>query len=252
MKNHISETFYVSDRLGDFLQGIQLSINQIVPQGVFAGDNLFTIHRNLSFLDDPDFMMAFEANRLHDESYTAEVERSVIWRTHVLAWAAHHCLRVDGDFVECACYRGTSAKILCDYLGFSKTSKHYYLYDLFEHDDTMQHHTMALHGVDLFDYVRRRFSAYPNVHVVKGSVPHVLREVSPQKIAFIHLDLNNAAAEVGALEVLFDRVLPGGVIVLDDYGWLAYREQKIAIDAFLASYKIKVLELPTGQGLVLK
>ncbi len=75
---------------------------------------------------------------------------------------------------------------------------------------------------------------------------------SPQKIAFMHLDINSAPAEIAALELLFDRIVPGGIIVLDDYGWLAYRAQQQAELNFFAARGIKVLELPTGQGLVVK
>lgn len=83
-------------------------------------------------------------------------------------------------------------------------------------------------------------------------MPQVLDEVSPDKISFLHVDLNNAPAEIGTLERLFDRLSPGGVLVLDDYGWQAYRAQKLAEDPWLAERGYEVLELPTGQGLVFK
>jgi len=97
-----------------------------------------------------------------------------------------------------------------------------------------------------------RFADMPNVVVTQGAVPEVLHQVAPEKIAFMHLDMNNAAAEVGALEVLFDRMVPGALLVLDDYGWAVYRDQKLAEDAWLAQRGYQVMELPTGQGLVIK
>jgi O-methyltransferase len=41
-------------------------------------------------------------------------------------------------------------------------------------------------------------------------------------------------------------------IILDDYGWWGYSAQKIAIDPILESYDLNVLELPTGQAVILK
>ena len=50
--------------------------------------------------------------------------------------------------------------------------------------------------------------------------------------------MNNAEAERGALDVLFERVSEGGMIVFDDYGWTGYREQKDAADAFMRQYSL--------------
>ena len=68
--------------------------------------------------------------------------------------------------------------------------------------------------------------------------------MSPQKISFIHIDINSADAEIGALEKLFDRVTPGGTIIFDDYGWLGYPEQKIAKDKYFATRCYQILEPP--------
>jgi hypothetical protein len=129
--------------------------------------------------------------------------------------------------------------------------KNYYLYDLFEHDDSMVHHAMPDHGITLFERVKKRFENFSNVIVTKGFVPQVLDKISPEKISFLHIDLNNAPAEVGALDRLFDRLSTGGILILDDYGWRAYREQKLAEDIWLVARGYEVLELPTGQGLVI-
>lgn len=154
--------------------------------------------------------------------------------------------------MECACYKGNSARIVCDYLDFGKSDKHYYLYDLFEHSADMDHHGMPEHSADLYGQVKQRFADMQNVHLTQGSVPEILHQVAPKKISFMHLDINSAAAEIGALEFLFDRIVPGGVIILDDYGWLGYRAQKDAEDPFFAARGYRVLELPTGQGMVIK
>ena len=111
---------------------------------------------------------------------------------------------------------------------------------------------MPEHGAGLYEQVKKRFADLPNVTVTKGSVPEVLHTVALEKISFLHLDINSAAAEIGALELLFDRVVPGGVVVLDDYGWIAYREQKAAEDPFFLDRGYRVMELPTGQGLLIK
>jgi hypothetical protein len=47
-------------------------------------------------------------------------------------------------------------------------------------------------------------------------------------------------------------MVPGAVLILDDYGWLGYRAQKLAEDPWFEKRGYRVLELPTGQGLLIK
>jgi len=248
MGNHLSTTFFgLSDNAG-FVQGMQKSIDAIAGQsGIYAGDNLFTYHRNLGFLDDEPFMKAFNQHAQTD------IEKAVLWRISTVLWGVRNGLRLEGDFVECACYKGTTVRVICDTVGFANyPDRHYYLYDLFDHDPSLPHHAMPEHSKQLFAQVKDRFVGFNNVTVTQGKVPEVLAEVAPQKIAFMHLDMNNADAEIGALEVLFERMVPGAALILDDYGWLAYRAQKLAEDPWFANYGYRVLEMPTGQGLLIK
>ena len=245
--NFLSATFYGVNNPG-FHNGIQQAINNVHPDGVFVGDNLFTVGRNLGILEDQRFM---EARQRHAQN---DVEQSIAWRNYVQCWSAKSVLarKIPGDFAECGCYKGVSVGIVCDYVDFRNSGRHYYLYDLFEHEQSMVHHALPEHSSELYEAVRQRFADYPNVTVTKGFIPDILDEVAPQTIAFLHIDLNNAPAEVGALDRLFDRVSPGGIVLFDDYGWRGYRAQKDAEDPWLAARGYQVLELPTGQGLVFK
>ncbi|MBF0124852.1 MAG: class I SAM-dependent methyltransferase, partial [Magnetococcales bacterium] len=219
-----------------------------VFQAAFFADNLLTFGKNLSFLEDEDFLRAFNKHS------STQLEKSIIWRTVVLCWAAKSALMREGDFVECGCYRGTSARIIADYIKFSTQNKKFYLYDMFQFNADNAHVTTQLpdHGPDLYRKTKERFSDCPNVSVIQGKIPDVLHENSPKKIAFLHIDMNNAPSEISALEVLFDRVSPGCFIILDDYGYLNFRKQKEAEDEWLKERGYSVLELPTGQGLVIK
>ena len=245
MKNYVVESFFGPIDRPAFSDGIQKAIYQLPPYGIFFGDNLFTFGKSLGFLNDEPFMSAVAR---HAET---TIEKAAIWRTHVLCWAARRALKLDGDFVECGCYKGTSARIVMDYVGFAETPRHFYLYDLFDHSPDMPHGSMPAHSPGLYDSVCRRFANMPNVSVIAGKVPESFEQKAPQKIAFLHIDMNNADAELGALRVLFDRVVPGAAIIFDDYGWVAYQEQKVAEDGFFADRGYQILELPTGQGLLI-
>jgi O-methyltransferase len=99
--------------------------------------------------------------------------------------------------------------------------------------------------------VKRRFATKPYVFIHQGAVPETLVE-APETIAFLQLDMNSPGPERAALEILYDRVSPGGVIVFDDYGWAIHRMQKKAADEFMAAVGQSIMTLPTGQGLAIK
>ena len=222
----------------------QVMFEQIKYQGgIFAADNLITWNKSLDFLRDSAFAEAVNRNA------RPGAERGVVWRTNTLVWAARQAANLPGDFVECACYRGSTARTVIDMVGI--TGRKYFLYDLFDHDETMAHHAMPEHSETLFNEVQARFPE-PEVIVTQGRVPDSLHTTAPDKIAMIHLDLNNVDAEIGALELLWDRIVPGGVLILDDYGWASYRAQQVAEKAWMAERGQSILELPTGQGLVIK
>ena len=118
--------------------------------------------------------------------------------------------------------------------------------------DMEQGNKNAYGGTFSYEEVRDRFAPFPNIKVIKGRVPEVLAQDCPEAISFIHMDLNNTIAEIQALDALYDRLTPGGVIVFDDYGWAVAHRQKAAEDQWFAARGLKILQLPTGQGLFIK
>lgn len=223
---------------------------------IYAADNLIAVDKSLGFLKDTKFIQSFEK---YAES---EQEKSLGWRLHTLIWATQSCLNIPGDFVECGVLKGFSSAVIADYHGFENVNKAMYLYDTFEGQPIgndgqyVQYREHSIMNVDdkksVYRFVRNRFKKYGNIFVVKGILPDSLAKKCPTKISFLHVDLNSADAEIGVLKALFDKVSTGGMVVLDDYGWLAHEDQKIALDTFFSCRSHSVLELPTGQGLVVK
>lgn len=219
---------------------------QLVLPSFFLGDNLFTWTRNNSILEDRAFRKAWEDNLLNS------ADEAIVWRRYILACAAYHCLHVPGDFVECGVYLGTGIKTIMDYLGGPAFPKTFWGYDTYDYNP-VEGHAFDGQEAGLYDKVCARFKDYPQVKLVKGLLPDSFEGHEPDTIAFLHIDLNNAAGEIAVLERLFDRVSPGGIIVLDDYEWSGfYRPQKQAEDPWFDQRHYRIFPLPTGQGMVLK
>lgn len=230
---------------------------------VFWGDRMLTIDKSMGFLRDPDFAGPWSQVRgahIYDQYDNAQ---SIAWRMHTLVWAARQARQLpEGAFVECGVFQGDMSFVVYHAAGLAGSGRKMLLFDSWEGIDParaepsevkfISHSNVYYQRQGLYESVVARFAAYPEVSIHRGFLPEALEGRIPDKVAWLHIDLNAARPEVETLELLFDRVVPSGLIILDDYGWLALRAQKDAEDAFFSHRGYAVLELPTGQGLVVK
>lgn len=220
---------------------------------VFLGDGIATWLKTTPFLDDDRFMS------LADKHAGLIPIAGLHWNLSTVLWAVKRAERLDGDLMELGVFRGHTTLFVAEYLGFADWPRKWFLYDTFEGvpDDQLdegwaERNERAYKGTFSYDEVAERFRPFPNIVLTRGRVPEILEEVCPERIAFLHMDLNNSQAEIAALDRLYDRIVPGGVIVFDDYGWAASRTQYEAERAWFAARGLEILLLPTGQGLFVK
>jgi len=232
-----------------FRKGMELISDSLFDKGatLFCSDNVITWNKNLSFLRDEFFQ------EILDNDKNSLIEKSVIWRTYILLYFAEISSLVEGDFMELGCHTGYTASEVIRKVKFNDISKKYFLYDLFEWIEGDEHTHLAGHdNPRMFEDVQERFAKFDFVKIIKGSVPKSFSNGFPDKIAFAHIDMNHPDPEVGALKAVLPKLSKGGAVILDDYGWWGYRAQKIALDPIIKANGLNVLELPTGQGLILK
>ena len=53
--------------------------------------------------------------------------------------------------------------------------------------------------------------------LVRGMVPDTLTTVSIDKVCYLAIDMNIVAPEIAALRYFWDKLVPGAVVVFDDY-----------------------------------
>ncbi|MFZ2279691.1 MAG: TylF/MycF/NovP-related O-methyltransferase [Prosthecobacter sp.] len=231
----------------------------------YDADSLRVWNKNVDFMSDPRFRQAYfrgmdsghqigRAPGSHDDIH-------IEWRVHMLLWAASHAAHLEGDFVECGVNTGIFSLAICDYLDFNKTGKSFFLFDTFEGIPVEQMSEKEKAGKaefnktcfpECFEQAKANFQPYPSAILVRGKVPDTLTQVDIPKVAFLSIDLNIATPERLALCFFWDKLVSGAVIVLDDYGWKGYEEQKTALDDFARGKGVMIATLPTGQGLLLK
>jgi hypothetical protein len=227
----------------------------------YSDDLLYTYH-NADFMKDPKFMESYKLGKETDKNKTVLNNYDIYWRIHVLCWAANHVKDIKGDFVDCGVNTGIFSRAIINYIDFNKLNKTYYLLDTFEGLDERYsterelnqsvNQNYVAHKTTLYEDVQRTFKGF-NVRIIKGSVPDTLQYVDTNSVAFLSVDMNCVQPEIDALEFFWDKIVPGGIIILDDYGYgNQHNEQKLAHDAFAASKGVEVLSLPTCQGMIIK
>ncbi len=87
---------------------------------------------------------------------------------------------------------------------------------------------------------------FSNIELVPGDVldtlPRYLERHPELRVAYLHLDMDVKEPTELVLKLVYDRVVPGGLIVLDDYGTVA--GETIAVDAFARENNLRVEKLP--------
>lgn len=91
-----------------------------------------------------------------------------------------------------------------------------------------------------------RHKKIDKVTLIPGDIletaPHWVAQNLELKIALLHVDVDVYEPTKASLENLFDRVVAGGIVILDDYGTVAGATR--AIDEFLVGRNLMIQKLP--------
>lgn len=217
-------------------------------------DMLITTH-TCNFREEKDFIKAKEISQKETDFYL-----QIDWRLHTILWAAKHCSNLEGDFVECGVNQAFFMRAIVDYIDFNNLDKKIFLLDTYEGIplDTVMEGEDNGHIKDNFfpgtyEGVKHSFRNYKNVEIIKGIIPDTLPLVKTDKIAFMSIDLNNAKPEIDSMRYFWDRVVKGGIIILDDYAYSKdYKFQREEWDKLSHEMNFTILTLATGQGMIIK
>jgi hypothetical protein len=233
-----------------------------VRQAYFPGkltyyaDSLVTSN-NADFIKEPRFKKAYEAAAATNPwpGFTLQ------WRVYIVCWFADHVKNLEGDFVECGVNTGAYSRAVVDYIEFQKLSKTFYLFDTFEgmpaelvsQEEKASGVSNYLDGhyKDVYQQVKETFKEF-KVEIIKGMVPDTLPRCTAEKICYLSIDMNATAPEMAAAEYFWGKLVPGAVMILDDYGFPMHINQKLAFDKFAKKKDVNILCLPTGQGIIFK
>lgn len=161
-----------------------------------------------------------------------------IERAWALAQAVAYVCRsnVAGDIVECGVWKGGACLLASHVLVKEKDNhKKIWLYDTFEgmtspgEEDCIASSGQPLRErnpegwwtADIAE-VRRNISSavlgMERFRFVQGRVETTLKKEYPQQLSILRLDTDWYESTLFELEVLYPRLTPGGILIIDDYG----------------------------------
>jgi hypothetical protein len=180
-------------------------------------------------------------------------------RLYATVMACKHVIaqRIAGDFVECGVWRGGNSLIAADVFARAGANRGIYLFDTFAGmTEPTAEDFRARDGRDaMIDYVAHQKETHnewcfasladvrnnfadlkllsPSVRFVEGDVVQSLKIESnlPESISVLRLDTDWYESTRAELEVLYPRLSPGGVLIIDDYGH--WGGAKKAVDEYL-------------------
>lgn len=194
-------------------------------------------------------------------------------KLYAVITAARYVTRyaIPGSVVECGVWRGGSMHAMARALdGAGSRERDLYLFDTYEgmtppgprdrrSDGRQASELMSTYGktsrvwayASLED-VQEGFQEVPypqeKLHFVKGPVEETIPAEAPERIAVLRLDTDWYASTAHELTHLYDRLSPGGVLLLDDYGW--WQGSREAVDEFLDRTGARLFLTRTGTGRV--
>jgi O-methyltransferase len=176
---------------------------------------------------------------------------------------------IPGDIVECGVWRGGSMQaVALTLLEEGATDRHLHLFDTFEGMPPPTEKDRRVDGASAADLLETqdrdstlwaiasleeveeamREVPYPHelVHFHQGLVEETIPEQAPERISILRLDTDWYESTRHELEHLYERITPGGVLIIDDYGhWLGARR---ATEEFLEQMGEPLLLLPLSTG----
>ncbi|MGV3766110.1 MAG: TylF/MycF/NovP-related O-methyltransferase [Chitinophagaceae bacterium] len=172
--------------------------------------------------------------------------------------------RIEGDIVECGVWKGGSMMLVArKLLEYKNSTRQLFLFDTYEGmsepgsaDVSAVDHSKAedllkkedrLNGDNVWCYspvdeVKANLTqtGYPlsSIHFIKGKVEETLPHPEIRRIALLRLDTDWYESTKHELETLYDLLVPGGILIIDDYGhWSGARK---AVDEFFAERGIHI------------
>jgi len=173
-----------------------------------------------------------------------------------------------GLVAECGCFRGLSSYLLCRTLKLADPAfdgSGYRIFDSFQGlsvpqpEDTiadsdpdaqlLRNNTQPGKFAAALESVKASLNAFPNIEFFPGWIPSAFPDESETRYRFVHVDVDIYQPTRDSFDYFYPRLVAGGIIVCDDYGWPGARK---AIDEFCERMGAECEVTPSLQAYIVR
>ena len=159
---------------------------------------------------------------------------------------------LNGCSAECGVYRGGSSILIAQ----SNNNRPHFALDSFEGlpetDSTIDVHQTGDFADISYAEVQSIVARYNNIFLLKGFFAETFPQINQKQFSFVYIDADLYQSTRECCNFFYPRLVPGGMMLFDDYLVQTTPGVKKAVDEFFADKKEFPLILPTCQSLVVK
>lgn len=183
------------------------------------------------------------------------ISASPIYKLYTLWQWVPHMRDMPGVMAEVGVWRGGSAKVICERMKRLKFNTRLLLCDTYEGMPP----TLKIDAHNEGDFkdtsveeVKNRVKEYPWCEIVKGKFPETAGPYKDLQFKWVHIDVDIYQSVWDCCVWFYNRMVPGGVMIFDDYGTKSCHGAKVAVDEFFSNKTEAVIYSPSTQALVIK
>jgi hypothetical protein len=173
-------------------------------------------------------------------------------RCFMLYQAAKYAGNKEGDIAEVGVYKGGTGKLLAKVC----PNKIIHLFDTFtgmpEVGTYAEYHKEGDFSDTSLQSVKQFLRDCGNMVFHPGFFPETAVDIKEKRFCLIHVDVDIYQSVKDCLGFFYDRMVPGGIMIFDDYEWKSCPGVKQAINEFLAGKKETVFITTRYQCMFLK
>ena len=241
-----------------------LSLWEDVPlEEVARHQNRFAYSPRVAWLSDRSWMAPYREFLQFDSLPSAGADETrILDRRFTLASIMKSVRGLRGSTAECGVFKGVGSAIICQALSDTYTTgQFHFAFDSFEglpepqevdRDANRKLHWKAGDLAVPEAIAKSLLSRFSFCQIVKGWLPGSLSVAEGRCFRFVHIDVDLGQPTLDVLKFFYDRMVPGGMILFDDYGFISCPGARTVVDQFFANRPEPILEITAGQAIVVK